>query len=285
MSTAAPPVQQAVGGGGDLLSMFPTVPAPAPSTDPVQAALAKAMAARRTATPAAAPAPPVAMQQPATQAAESVDLLSSNFGSPANPPPPAWTPDSVFGIMDALDGKGVDGSGAGGLPAFGIAAPATAPTSTPPVPFGFAGAAAAAPVLGSPPEPAPSSTAPPPVFGSPDTYGAVPANVPAQPPTVAAPAPVPARGVPTAAEYLANLKRQQEAQFGMAPEPEPQYKSPAPSANQAAQSAGQPAAAVLPASTTAQTELALSDLVFPMDCVCLKKTVVREGFELSSKQA
>jgi hypothetical protein len=33
-----------------------------------------------------------------------------------------------------------------------------------------------------------------------------------------------------------------------------------------------------------QTELSLSTLNFPMEAVCLKRTLIREGFELSSAQ-
>lgn len=123
-------------------------------------------------------------------------------------------------------------------------------------------------------------------------------------PPVAAPPAGQAPAVPTAADYLSNLRRQQEAQLAaltgksLEPEPEPAAAPPtaAPPAVAAAGAAvfGAPPQAAAQAARSlpieaqvaapVQTELSLSTLNFPMEAVCLKRTLIREGFELSSAQ-
>lgn len=311
----------------DLLSMFPGVPPPPaaqPAPDPVQLALAKAMAARNPALAPAVAAPPVAVV-PAAGAAPAVDLMTLPAPSSASAP---WTPDSVFGAMDALDGRvgritttagaataPVSATGSGPFfggssqpPSFGAPVAAQpggavgALGSSGAVPTSAAGAVAVPapglPVFGAQAQPptfgsleASTATAPP-VFGAPQTFGGaapVPAAAEQQPLPLPQPQPQPqpaaSSSVPTAAQYLANLKRQQDAQYARTPEPEPQWE-PASSIPAPAGPAATATASAAPVQATApvQTELKLSDLVFPMECVCLKRTVVREGFELSSKQ-
>ena len=222
------------------------------------------------------------------------------------PPPVAAAAADAFGLDQSLEP-------APAAPALdqslepAPAIPAAAPTvggldasleAAPPVGFGMAAAPAAVPAPAPAPAPfvVPGAAAAAPVFGA--------------PPPVAAPAPAPA-AVPTAADYLANLRRQQEVQLaaisGKSLEPEPEVAAPAASAPAAAAApppqfggggaapvfgAPPPAAAesarALPvqpaAAPTVQTELSLSTMNFPMEAVCLKRTVVREGFELSSPQ-
>ncbi len=172
------------------------------------------------------------------------------------------------------------------------ALPAAAPTVT-----NLDGSLEAAPaVMGGFAAPAPAPVAVPgaqapaaPVFGA--------------PPPVAAPAPAPG-AVPTAADYLSNLRRQQEAQLaamsGKSLEPEPEPTAPPAAAAPTTATAGggavfgapppvaAQAARDLPiqpgAAAPMQTELSLSTLSFPMKAVCLKRTLIREGFELSSSQ-
>eukprot|EP01043_Picozoa_sp_COSAG02_P016836 COSAG02_NODE_749_length_17699_cov_13.252727_7_plen_588_part_00 len=182
--------------------------------------------------------------------------------------------------------------------------PAPALPAAPPAVGNLDGSLEAAPaVVGWPAAPAPAPT-PVAVPGA----GAAAAPVFGAPPPVAAPAPAPG-AVPTAADYLSNLRRQQEAQMAamtgksLEPEPEPAVPpaavtpaapTPATAAGGGAPVFGAPppvaaqAARDLPiqpgAAAPVQTELSLSTLNFPMEAVCLKRTLIREGFELSSPQ-
>ena len=230
-----------------LVDMFPKAPISRPALveptppDPVQIALANAMRAMTN--------PSVAVPGPA-----------------AAPVPAPWTPDTVFGAplqpqqqQQQQQQEGMLGAGEGISPSAADPPNVEAPGASPAGVFG----------------------APPPVFGAQATYqpsASAPVLAPA--PAVASSPPLVA-AVPTAAQYLANLKRQQEAQYA-----QPAGALPAQTVSTPAHAPRTAATAVVAPRVAApvQTELKLSDLVFPMDCVCLKKTVVREGFELSSKQ-
>lgn len=94
-------------------------------------------------------------------------------------------------------------------------------------------------------------------------------------------------------QYLARLKAQQEAQFahlkaaaggGGAPAPAALAAAPGTPARAVVPGGGGAAAAVAAPSPRAAVTMVASAATYPMECICLKRTIVRQGYEMSSKQ-